>query len=262
MKKWNSFIFEKGKEVKDEREKLKVKFHMQLCIGKTSHLKRNYFAAGTTNSYKAAAILTEDASKAEIFAKQCFTNCLFEKNLAVCEQLVRGRPAMSWATPLLLIYSHVSDVLAAKQPPGQQSSLLQRLEEIFREREVRLGSGELAAIQQFLRTTTAAQRDKEELLRVSGHLAAAYEGRARHQACLQSLAQALAVLHEDARNLHLVRALFPKGLIIDSTPAAVRSRRFVRFKGYYLISLRSLYLWCDMSTNLIFKTSCIFAMKY
>jgi hypothetical protein len=31
-------------------------------------------------------------------------------------------------------------------------------------------------------------------------------------------------------------------------------RRGIR-EGYYSISLRSLYLWCDMSTNFIFKTS-------
>ncbi len=27
------------------------------------------------------------------------------------------------------------------------------------------------------------------------------------------------------------------------------------FNGYYSISLRSLYLWCNMSTNFVFKTS-------
>ncbi len=44
--------------------------------------------------------------------------------------------------------------------------------------------------------------------------------------------------------------------IIQKAVRAVAKEFLKRIlKGYYSISLRSLYLWCDMSTNLIFKTT-------
>ncbi len=159
-------------------------------------------------------MLTEDATKGEIFAKQCFTNCLFERNVATCQELVKSRPAMAWALPLLLIYDQVSSVLAGRLPPAGQP-LLHRLHQLFQERQVCLQSEEdLAAVQQFVRTTTPSERERLGLVGVSGHLAVAYVSRPRPQACLAALARALAVLQADQRNILLVKALFPKGRYI------------------------------------------------
>jgi hypothetical protein len=176
-----------------------------------------FFGAGTTNSYKAAAMLAEDTTKAEIFAKQCFTNCLFERNLTTCEELVNGRPGLAWARPLLLIYSQVGDVLAGKLPPGGQP-LLHRLQDVLSERGgASLEPADLAAIQQFERTTTPSERERVTVLGVSVRLAEAYAARGSPQACLAALAQALALLHADARSIHLVKALFPKGAVYLTT---------------------------------------------
>ena len=131
--------------------------------------------------------------------------------MATCQELVTSRPAMSWALPLLLIYDQVSCVLAGRLPPANEP-LLHRLRQIFQERQVCLESEEdLAAVQQFVRTTTPSERERVGLLSVSGHLAAAYLLRPRPQACLEALARALAVLQADQRNILLVKAVFPKG---------------------------------------------------
>ena len=146
----------------------------------------------------------------EIFAKQCLTNCLFEKNLAACEQLVRGRAGLGWGLALAHIYSLVTEVLAGKLPADTQP-LLHRIEEIFRKRAVSVGESDLAAVQEFMRTTTSSEREVAGLLGVSGQVAEAYLSRDQPQACLGALARALALLQQDSRNIRLVKALFPNG---------------------------------------------------
>jgi hypothetical protein len=48
---------------------------------------------------------------------------------------------------------------------------------------------------------------------------------------------------------------------VNSTSQVFRVFRLT-WDGYYSISLRSLYLWCDMSTKFIFKTSYLAALPW
>ena len=101
--------------------------------------------------------------------------------------------------------------MLAGKLPADNEPLLHRIEEIFRKRAVSVGESDLAAVQEFMRTTTSSEREVAGLLGVSGQVAEAYLSRDQPQACLGALARALAILQQDSRNIRLVKALFPNG---------------------------------------------------
>jgi hypothetical protein len=166
---------------------------------------------GTTSCYLAAAQLSEDPVKAEIYRKQCLTSCLLQPDLPTCRQLVMARPDLAWGLALTHIHTMLHNILTTNKSNSSTEPLLSIIHRTLSEEGVNISGGDLASLQEFVRTTRPAEMEAGSVLVVSGHVAEAYLTRDQPQVCLAALAKALAVLQQDVRNIRLVKAIFPKG---------------------------------------------------
>jgi len=167
----------------------------------------------TRESLGAAAVISEDHRRSEMYAKQCLTECLMSQDREMAYRLAERLPSLGWGALLISSLKEINTILKQTNPTSEPGpSLLCRLETLCRDHKLSCDVSSVSAIQEFVRTTNAGDKTKTRQLAVAGHIAAALAARSEPQLCLNKVSLALGELHDDPLSLErMAGALFPKG---------------------------------------------------
>ena len=167
--------------------------------------------ASKANLY-AAAVLSDDPKRAEIYAKQCFTECLFSMDTSVGLKLTSSIPSLDWGAPVLHVYKQLHKLLTTSPVEASGVPLFTGLELWCREHKIECDASKLTEVHNFMKTTTNEDLFKTRLLHIACQLVQAYMLRSEPERCLSFVSMALAVVHKHPVELGtLVKVLMPEG---------------------------------------------------
>ena len=161
----------------------------------------------------AAATLTEDLQLKEVYAKQCFTECLFSRDQEVGYSVVETIPSLGWGGLLLLVYIELDKLLSTRSTnPSPGTALFSRIQQQCTEKRINCDKSLIPTIDQFIKTTTNSDKSKSRMLSAAGLISHAFLRRDEPQECLRLVAQALAEFHLYPSEMEKVsRVVFPAG---------------------------------------------------
>jgi len=169
---------------------------------------------GTRDGLQAAAVLSVDPQRSQVYARQCLTDCIFNLDTKLGYALVRSCPAaVSWGGILILLYTNLDHVTKQVSIADGDGLLIQMQKEMV-DLDLSCDRSRLPELDQFVRTTSSGDRSRSRLLKVAGHLAQAtlHAANGDTQLSLEQISMALSVLHSCPDQLfRVVKAVFPKG---------------------------------------------------